>query len=87
MRFSTAVPLALAAAPLAVSAAGTLGFALGDTNTDGSCKTTSDFEADFDALAGSTSIVRVYSASDCSSAAAILPAAANKGFKVVLGVW
>ncbi|KAI9839831.1 MAG: hypothetical protein M1819_000021 [Sarea resinae] len=87
MRFSTIIPVALAAAPAVVSAAGTLGFALGDKNADGSCKQTSDYEADFDTIKSQSTIVRGYSASECNSAAQILPAAQNKGFKVVLGVW
>ncbi|KZF26483.1 glycoside hydrolase family 17 protein [Xylona heveae TC161] len=87
MRFSSVVPLALAAAPAVVSAAGTLGFALGDKKADGSCKYTADYEADFDTLAGLTKVVRGYSASDCNTAQQILPAAKNKGFQVLLGVW
>jgi len=72
-----------------VSAAGTLGFALGTKNADGSCKAQSDYEADFDAIAASSTatIVRGYAASDCNSAQNILPAAKSKGFKVVLGIW
>ncbi|MCJ1233538.1 glycoside hydrolase 3 protein [Varicellaria rhodocarpa] len=89
MRYSVILPLVLAAAPLTVSGAGTLGFALGDKKTDGSCKFTSDYESDFDALkaASGTSLVRTYSSSECNTAQQILPAAASKGFKVVLGVW
>ena len=91
MRFTTLLfSLALAVtttSPLFVSAAGTLGFALGDKKPDGSCKFTQDYEDDFDALKASTSIVRTYSASECNTAQQILPAASVKGFKVVLGVW
>lgn len=89
MRFSLAAPLALAVAPSLVSATGTLGFALGTKNADGSCKTQSDYEADFDAIssASGSKLVRGYSASDCNSSTAIMPAAASKGFKVVLGIW
>jgi glucan 1,3-beta-glucosidase len=36
MRFAKALPIALAAAPAVVSAAGTLGFALGTKKPDGS---------------------------------------------------
>jgi glucan 1,3-beta-glucosidase len=73
----------------AVSAAGSLGFALGTKNADGSCKVQSDYEADFDAIASASSakVVRGYSASDCNSAQNILPAAKAKGFQVVLGIW
>ena len=88
MRFSTITSAVLAATPAVVSAAGILGYAVGDKKyTDGSCKKTSDYEADFDALKGTTTLVRTYSASECDTAQQILPAAASKGFKVVLGVW
>jgi glucan 1,3-beta-glucosidase len=89
MRFSLVAPLALAVAPSLVSAAGTLGFALGTKNADGSCKGQSDYEADFDAIsaASGSTLVRGYSASDCNSSVAIMPAAKAKGFKVVLGIW
>lgn len=87
MRFATIVLLALAAAPIVVSAGGTLGFALGDKKTDGTCKSTADYEADFDALGGSSKLVRTYSSSECNTTRQILPAAASKGFKVVLAVW
>lgn len=87
MRFATILPLALAASPIAVSAGGTLGFALGDKKTDGTCKFTTDYEVDFDALGGSSKLVRTYSSSECNTTQQILPAAASKGFKVVLGVW
>lgn len=50
MHFPSLAAIALAIAPVAVSAAGTLGFALGDKMPDGSCKTTSDYETDFDRL-------------------------------------
>ncbi|PYH44383.1 putative myosin class II heavy chain (MHC) [Aspergillus saccharolyticus JOP 1030-1] len=81
----------VAASPAATSPAatsrGTLGLALGDKNADGSCKATSDYEADFEALKSVTNIVRIYSASDCNTAQNIIPAAKLKNFKVVLGVW
>lgn len=86
MRFSTLIPLALAAVP-AVSAAGKLGFALGVKNADGSCKTQADFEKDFDVLKAHTDTVRTYSASDCNNAEAIVPAAKKKNFKLILGIW
>ena len=87
MRSTTIVPLALLVAPIAVSAGGTLGYALGDKKTDGTCKFAVDYEADFDALGGSSKLVRTYSSNECNTAQEILPAAASKGFKVVLGVW
>ena len=86
MRLVAVIPVAFAAAPLA-AAAGTLGFCLGNTKTDGSCKFQADYEADFDALKGVSTLVRTYTSSGCNTAQQILPAAAAKGFKVVLGVW
>lgn len=87
MRFSTSALLVLA--PSVVSAAGTLGFALGTKNADGSCKSQSDYEKDFDAISGNSGakLVRGYSASDCNMASAIMPAAKSKGFQVILGIW
>ena len=87
MRASGVVSLLLAAAPALVSAKGTLGFSLGDKNADGTCKSTSDYEADFDALKGLSTLVRTYSGTECKTPQNILPAAKNKGFKVVLGMW
>lgn len=87
MRFTTVIPVVLAAAPAVVSAVGTLGFALGTQNPDGSCKTTQDYEKDFDTIKGQTTIVRGYAAGDCDFAKNILPACESKGFKVVLGIW
>jgi glucan 1,3-beta-glucosidase len=89
MRPANIFVAALAAAPLAVSAGGTLGFALGATNPDqsSSCKSTSDYEADFATLKDHTKLVRVYSTSQCNQAQNILPAAKNAGFQVLLGVW
>lgn len=94
MRFDGLISLALAAAPLAVSAAGTLGFAVGNTNPDGTCKTQSDFEADFKAIQAhfKAQLVRTYSSSDqyanpCNTPSEILPAAKSAGIKVLLGMW
>lgn len=72
-----------------VAAAGRLGFALGVNQANGGCKVQGDYEADFDAIheASGATIVRVYSAADCDVVRQILPAAKNKGFEVVLGVW
>lgn len=87
MHLAALVSLALAAAPATVSAAGRLGFALGTKRPSGECKETADYEADFDALKGLTSIVRGYDATDCNFAERALPAAQKKGFQVVLGIW
>jgi glucan 1,3-beta-glucosidase len=94
MRFSTAVSVVAAAAPLAVSAGGTLGFCLGNVNADGSCKQQSDFEADLNAIGGSSQskLVRTYSSTDqygnnCNTPSAVMPAAQSAGFQVLLGMW
>jgi len=87
MRLSTLFPLAIAAGPVAVSAAGNLGFALGVKNADGTCKSQSDFEKDFDVLKAHSNVARTYAASDCKSVDALIPAAKAKNFKLVLGIW
>jgi len=94
MHFRTVISTAIVAAPLAVSAAGTLGFAVGNTNPDGTCKKTSDFEADFKAIKGNTdaTLVRTYSSTDqfgnaCNTPSEVLPAAKSAGIKVLLGLW
>lgn len=89
MRLSFVTALALAGAPALVSAVGQLGFALGTKMPNGECKTSQDYEDDFDAIAKASDarIVRGYSASDCDAAKNILPAAKSKGFKVVLAIW
>ena len=87
MRFSTLASVALAVGPVAVSAGGRLGFSLGVKKADGKCKEQSDFEDDFEVLKDMSTLVRTYSASDCDNPKALLPAAKEKGFKVILGVW
>ena len=87
MRISSFLPVALSITPTVVSAAGTLGWALGAKNPDGSCKSTSDYESDFDTLKGSSSLVRIYAAGQCNTATQIIPAAKSKNFKVMLGIW
>lgn len=85
MRMKAAfLSLVLAAAPVLTLERGTLGFALGTKNPDGSCKVQSDYEDDFDAIKRETgaTLMRGYSASDCDCAKNILPAAKAKGFKV-----
>ncbi|KAI1937136.1 glycoside hydrolase 3 protein [Ophidiomyces ophidiicola] len=86
MRLSTVLPFALAAAP-AVSAAGTLGFALGVKNPDGSCKSQQDFEKDFDVMKAHAKVARTYAAADCNHVDALVPAARAKGVSVVIGIW
>lgn len=87
MHVTSIIPLLLAIAPAAVSAVGQLGFALGTKRPDGSCKNTADYEADFDTLKSLSTLVRGYAADDCNFAQQVLPAAKNKGFKVLLGIW
>ena len=89
MRFSTVAATALAVAPAMVSAACSMGFALGTKQASGSCKSQSDYEDDFDAIsdASGAKIVRGYAASDCDFAKNSLAAAKAKGFKVILGIW
>lgn len=71
------------------SAAGLLGFSLGDKVPSGGCKYTADYAADFAAISAATSskVVRIYAASDCNTAQQILPAAKTAGFQVILGIW
>lgn len=90
MRFSSILPFVLAAAPVVTAASntrGTLGFSLGDKNPDGTCKSTSDYEKDFENLKDLSTLVRTYSGTECNTPQNILPAAKSKGFKVVLGIW
>jgi len=87
MRLSSIIPVALATAPILVSAAGTLGFALGDKKSDGTCKFQADYAADFKTISSTSKLVRVYAASDCNTAQEILPAAEAAGFQVILGIW
>lgn len=86
--YALAILFYLLTTPLAVCAAGQLGFALGGTNPDGSCKSQSDYEADFNAIKSNTAstLVRTYSSS-CNTTTNILPAAKNTGIKVLLGMW
>ena len=43
------------------------GISLGDKETDGSCKFTAGYEADFGALAGSSKLIRICSSSEWNS--------------------
>ncbi|KAH6665098.1 putative glucan 1,3-beta-glucosidase [Halenospora varia] len=79
--------LLMASLPAVASAAGTLGFALGAKNTDGTCKQSTDYAADFKTLSSHSKLVRTYAASQCDTAANILPAAKSAGFQVILGIW
>lgn len=87
MYLSLIIAGALAGAPALVSAVGTLGYALGDKKSDGTCKFKEDYVSDFGTLSSTSKLVRVYAASDCNTAAEILPAAEEAGFQVILGIW
>ena len=79
----------LVAGPLAVSAAGRLGWALECSNPDGSFKNSTDFEHDFDAIKSQSgsNLVRTYTSYQGNCSQAVLSAARSKGFKVLLGTW
>lgn len=83
----TAVSFALATLPAVVSEAGTLGFALGNVNPDGSCKTTQNYMDELNTLKSHSKLVRTYTSSGCKTAQAILPAAVELDFQVVLNAW
>jgi len=87
MHLSLIIAGALASAPAIVLATGTLGYALGDKKPDGTCKFKADYASDFETLGSTSKLVRVYAASDCNTAAEILPAAEEAGFQVILGIW
>lgn len=90
MQLKSVIPLALAlaAAPVAVDAQrARLGYALGTKRPNGECKETADYEADFDVLKATSTLVRGYAAQDCNFAQKALPAAKNKGFQITLGIW
>lgn len=89
MKLWTAVAgLALLSAS-AVTAAGSLGFNLNvRRNSDGKCKQTADFVADFKNIKPYTNIIRVYAAKDCNTLLYLAPAlVAHPEIKVFLGVW
>lgn len=92
MRVSTSISailaLAMSALPVA-QAGGRLGFALGVKQPNGNCKVQGDYEADMDAIAkdSGSKIIRIYDAAECDVTAQMLPAAKNKGFQAILGIW
>jgi len=66
------------------------GFNVQATLADGSCKTQSDWEADFNTmkgLPGSFASIRVYASSDCNTLANAVPAAIATGGQILVGVW
>lgn len=87
MRVSGLLAFALATVPALVAADGILGFSLGDRNATGACKSIDEYKLDFDNLKDLSTLVRTYSGTECNTPQNILPAAKDKGFKVVLGIW
>lgn len=94
MHYKALLTTALLAAPAAVAARGTLGFAVGNTTPDDKCKTTSDYKKDFDAIKkeSEATLIRTYSNTDqfgnpCDTAGQILPAAKEAGLQVLIGMW
>ncbi|ETN36586.1 uncharacterized protein HMPREF1541_08864 [Cyphellophora europaea CBS 101466] len=94
MLYKSMLTTALLAAPAAVAARGTLGFAVGNTTPDNKCKTTSDYEKDFEAIKANSEakLIRTYSNTDsfgnpCDTAGQILPAAKDAGLQVLVGMW
>ncbi|SCV02441.1 LAME_0H00606g1_1 [Lachancea meyersii CBS 8951] len=77
----------IAAAASCASAIGELGFNIGVKNNDGTCKSTQDYESDFNVLKSYTNTVKVYAASDCNTLQNVGPAAEKAGFGVFVGVW
>ncbi|CEP64015.1 glucan 1,3-beta-glucosidase LALA0_S10e00298g [Lachancea lanzarotensis] len=77
----------VAAAISCASAIGELGFNIGVKNNDGTCKSTQDYENDFNTLKGYTDTIKVYAASDCNTLQNLGPAAEKAGFGIFVGVW
>jgi glucan endo-1,3-beta-D-glucosidase len=66
------------------------GFNVQATLADGSCKSQSDWENDFNilkGLPGGYSSIRVYASSDCNTLANAVPAAVATGGQILVGVW
>ncbi|TVY20102.1 putative glucan endo-1,3-beta-glucosidase eglC [Lachnellula arida] len=66
------------------------GFNVQATLSDGTCKSQSDWENDFNllkSLPGGYSSLRVYAASDCNTLANAVPAAVATGGQILVGVW
>ncbi|KAJ8146675.1 hypothetical protein OY671_000283 [Metschnikowia pulcherrima] len=78
---------AAAAAISSASALGDLGFNLGVKDNEGNCKTTAEYENDFDHLKSYTSVVKTYAVSDCNTLEILGPAAESANFQVMFGIW
>ncbi|CCX05413.1 glucan 1,3-beta-glucosidase [Pyronema domesticum] len=84
------VKASLLVLPALASASGTLGVALGIHKVnDQTCKTTEDFIADLKTIkkeTGST-VVRIYTTSQCKAIASLAPALKATGSKAIVGLW
>ena len=70
-----------------VSAIGDLAFNLGVKDNSGNCKSTSEYESDFQKLSLYSKIVKTYAVSDCNTLQNLGPAAEDAGFQVMFGIW
>lgn len=67
-----------------------IGFNVGASNPDGSCKTTAQWETAFTKLQGlpqDVTVVRLYASSDCNTLEYAVPAALTTGTKILVGIW
>lgn len=78
---------AIAAGLTCVSAIGDLAFNLGVKDNSGNCKSTSEYESDFQKLLSYSKIVKTYAVSDCNTLQNLGPAAEDAGFQVMFGIW
>ncbi|KAI5850600.1 glycoside hydrolase superfamily [Tricharina praecox] len=91
--FTTFLKAALLAFSIAANAQGTpgtLGFALGIHKiNDETCKTTEDFVADLKLIKEKTgsSVVRIYTTSQCEAFKTLMPALKETGSTAVVGLW
>lgn len=77
----------LAVAVTSVQAMGDLAFNLGVKDNAGNCKSTSEYETDFQTLKAYSTIVKTYAVSDCNTLQNLGPAAEEAGFQLMLGIW
>lgn len=88
MKFLTLASAVMAALPF--TNAYYKGFNMAAQNTDGSCKTTAQWQTAFKRLSaapGHFTSVRVYAASDCNTLANAVPAALATGTQLLVGIW
>lgn len=72
----------------ATAALGKLGFNMGASrNTDGWCKSTTDWKQELKILSPYTNLIRVYAMSDCYILENLHEALVETNFQAVLGVW